>query len=209
MTRDQRALLVALGVDNLGSGLFLPLSVLYAIKVVGLPVGTAGTMVTLGAVLGLAAPPPAGRLVDRFGARPVVIGAQLLQATGAGVYLPATDAVLVLVAATLLALGQQSFYSSVFALIADTAPPGGKDRAFALAGMVRGVCFGAGGLIASAVVTAAGPTGYRIAVAGDSATFLLAAAVLTPALKTRHVPHHTDTPTSSVLRDRATDRSPC
>lgn len=202
MKRDQVALLVALGVDDLGSGLFLPLSVLYAIRAVGLPIGTAGTLVTAGAVLGLAAPPLAGRLVDRFGPRPVVIGAQLVQTVGAAVYLVASHATLVLVAATLLAMGQQAFYSSVLALIADTAESGAKDRAFALAGMVRGVCFGVGGVVAAAVVTAAGPLGYRVAIAGDGLTFLVAALVLAVALRSPHVRRSADDAPVSVLRNR-------
>ena len=37
MTRNRAALLAALGVDNFGPGLFLPVVLLYAARVVGLP----------------------------------------------------------------------------------------------------------------------------------------------------------------------------
>lgn len=43
-------LLVALGIDNLGSGLFLPLTLVYATRVVGLPLAVAGVTVTVGTV---------------------------------------------------------------------------------------------------------------------------------------------------------------
>lgn len=64
MTRSRLALLTALGVDNVGSGLFLPVVLLYVTRVVGLPLAVAGTVVALGTLAGLAVPPVVGRLVD-------------------------------------------------------------------------------------------------------------------------------------------------
>lgn len=72
-TRSWYALLVAVGVDNFGSGLFLPLALVYATRAVGLPLAVAGTVVSVGTMAGLLVPPMAGRLVDRAGPRAVVI----------------------------------------------------------------------------------------------------------------------------------------
>jgi MFS family permease len=132
---NRLVLLTALGIDNVGSGLFLPLALVYVTRVVGLPLGTAGTVVALGTAAGLGVPPVAGRLVDRVGPRPVVIAAQLLQALGALSYLAARGALAAAMAAVLLAAGQQLFYSSVFALIGDVAGDGPKDRPFTVAGI--------------------------------------------------------------------------
>jgi tellurite resistance protein TehA-like permease len=55
MARNRAALLAALGTDNFGSGLFLPVVLLYVTRVVGLPLATAGTVVSLGTIAGLAA----------------------------------------------------------------------------------------------------------------------------------------------------------
>jgi fucose permease len=76
VTRSRIALLIALGIDNFGSGLFLPLALIYVTRVVGLSLATAGTTVVLGTIAGLLVPPIAGRLVDRVGPRPVVISSQ-------------------------------------------------------------------------------------------------------------------------------------
>lgn len=200
--KTRLALLIALGVDNFGSGLFLPLSVLYAIQVVGLPIAVAGSVVTVGKLVGIAAPPLAGRMVDRFGPRQVVIGSQLIQAAGVAVYLIAGNAVLVLVASALLAAGQQAFYSAVFALIADTVRTGPKDSVFALVGAVRGACFGLGGLVVAGLLTGAGPLGYRIAVGVDGVSFLVAAAVLAAFLHVPHVRHEDESEPVSVWRNR-------
>ena len=178
MQRNRIVLLAALGADNFGSGLFLPVALLYVTRVVGLPLAAAGTAVAAGTVAGLAVPPVAGRLVDRVGPRRVVVGAELLQAHGAAVYLAAHGSVAVMVAAVLLAAGQQLFYSSLFSLISDVAGSGPKDRPFAVAAMVRAACFSMGGLAAGALLSVAGQAAYRIAVIADAASFLLCALLL-------------------------------
>ncbi len=178
MARNRAALLAALGIDNFGSGLFLPVVLLYVTRVVGLPLATAGTVVSLGTIAGLAAPPLAGRLVDTVGPRPVVICSQVLQAAAAVFYLAARGVLGVAVAAAALAAGQQLFYSSLFALISDVAGHGPKDRPFAVTGMIRSACFGLGGLAAAALLSLAGPAAYRIAVAVDAASFVACALLL-------------------------------
>jgi MFS family permease len=169
--RNRVALLTALGVDNFGSGLFLPLALVYVTRVVGLPLATAGIIVSAGTLAGLGVPPVAGRFVDRIGPRPVVIAAQVLQALGALTYLAAHGVLAVFAAALLLAAGQQLFYSSLATLIADVAGDGPRDRPFAVANMVRTGCFGLGGLAVAGLLTSAGPVGYRIAVGTDAASF--------------------------------------
>ena len=86
VTRTQAALLVALAIDNVGSGLFLPLAIVYAIRVVGLSVDQAGLTVAIGIAFGFLVPPVAARLNHRLGPRPVVVLSQLVQAAGAVAY---------------------------------------------------------------------------------------------------------------------------
>lgn len=178
MRRSRVALLAALGIDNFGSGLFLPVVLLYVTRVVGLPLAAAGTVVAAGTVAGLAVPPTAGRMVDRVGPRRIVICAELLQALGAVTYLAARGTATVVAAAILLASGQQLFYSSLFALIADVAGDVPRDRPFAVAAMVRSACFGLGGLAAAALLSWAGAGGYRVAVIVDAGSFAVCALLL-------------------------------
>jgi MFS family permease len=198
--RSRTALLAALGVDNAGSGLFLPVALLYVTRDVGLPLAAAGTVVALGTVAGLAVPPAAGHLGDRIGPRRVVVGAELLQALGAVTYLAARGAVGVAAAAVLLAAGQQLFYSSLFALISDVAGDGPKDRPFAVAAMVRSACFGLGGLAAAGLLSVAGPGAYRIAVAVDAVSFAVCALVLALLVRTPVPPRPSAAATGAGVR---------
>ncbi|HWD04654.1 MAG TPA: MFS transporter [Amycolatopsis sp.] len=201
MRRSRVALLGALGVDNFGSGLFLPLALVYVTRVVGLPLALAGTAVTVGTLAGLVVPPLAGRLVDRTGPRAVVVGAQLLQAAGAVAYLMAEGVAEVVAAAILMAAGQQLFHSSLYTLIADVAGDGPKDRPFAEVGMVRAGGFGLGALTSSGFLTWLGETGYSVALAVDVGTFAVAAVLIATVVK----PARSAAPrarVSGVLRDR-------
>lgn len=202
MPKSWVVLLIALGVDNLGSGLFLPLTMVYVTRVVGLPLGVAGAAVTAGTLAGLLVPALVGPLVDRIGPRPVVIVSQLLQTVAALAYLTASGVVSVVIGALLLATGQQMFYSALFALVADVAGTGPKDRAFVVVGMVRSATFGLGAL-AAGVLLAGGDTVLRWAIGVDGLTFVLAAGLLAALLRVPHQRPAGDEPGGvRVLRNR-------
>jgi MFS family permease len=186
VTRSQQALLVALGVDSFGSGLFLPLALVFVTQVVGLPLGLAGTVITIGTMASLLVPPLAGRLVDRIGPCAVVIAAQFVQAVGAFGFLVADGVMSVLAASILLATGQQLFYCALYVLIADVSDDGPKERPFTVTAMVRTASFGLGALAAGALYAVAGAQGYRIAVAADGVSFLCAALLLAKLVRAPH-----------------------
>ena len=211
-SRSRWGLLLALAIDNFGSGLFLPLVLVYSVQVIGLSVSLAGALLFLGTLIGLAAPLVVGAVVDRFGPRRVVITSQLIQAAGMTLYLLASTATgsgagrraavaLAVGAALLVASGTQTFYSSLFSLIAAVAGDGPKDGAFAHVDMIRSAAFGLGALAAAALLTWMDASALRIAVAVDALTFVVAAALLWRLVQTRatrgrqaHVPVHTPAP---------------
>jgi hypothetical protein len=178
INRSRSALLASLGIDNFGSGLFLPLALVYATRVVGLDVGTAGVVVAFAAALGFAVPPVAGRLTHRFGPRVTVVIAQLAQGVGAMAYLLAGNVTGVFAAAALMTIGVQLFYCSVFVLIADVSTDEAKERPFALVAMVRAAAFGLGTLSAALVLVQNSDGALRWLVAVNAATFVAAAFLL-------------------------------
>src|SRR5262249_26872139 len=78
----QRRLLGAGLADALGTGLFLPLSVIYLTRIVGLSPARAGLGLTIAGLLAIAASPLSGSLLGRFDARKVVLGCFAASAAG-------------------------------------------------------------------------------------------------------------------------------
>ncbi len=221
--RSRWGLLLALAVDNFGSGLFLPLVLVYSVQVVGLSVGLAGTLLFLGTLAGLGAPLVVGTVVDRFGPRRVVITSQLIQAVGMTLYLLAgttsstssragsgrgAAVALAVGGAVLVAAGTQTFYSSLFSLIAAVAGDGPKDGPFAHVDMIRSAAFGLGALLAAALLTWLDTSALRVAVAVDALTFVLAAGLLwrlvhiKPA-RDRHAPAAAQAPAHPAISGEA------
>lgn len=85
--RGQVPLVVALAVDAIGTGCGGPLMLPVLTWVVDLAITTAGAMLTIASVAALAVPALVGAVVDRVGARRVVIAALILQAVGTYSYL--------------------------------------------------------------------------------------------------------------------------
>ncbi|MCE7011302.1 MFS transporter [Kibdelosporangium philippinense] len=142
-------------------------------------------------------------MVDRAGPRSVVVLSQVIQAAGAFTYLAADGVAVTVLAAALLATGQQMFYGSLFALIADVAGVGPKDKAFAVVGMVRSASFGAGTLAAAVLLSTAGPTGYTVAITLDGVSFVLCALLLRFRVHPMaHVVPPQESKAQSPLRDR-------
>ncbi|MEV7476722.1 MFS transporter [Streptomyces halstedii] len=77
--RDGRRMLVIAVIDKIGTGLWAGASTLYFIYVAHLSVGQIGTLLGVSGVLGIAGPPLAGRLADRFPVTRVLVVAQLVR----------------------------------------------------------------------------------------------------------------------------------
>jgi Na+/melibiose symporter-like transporter len=171
------------GISSLGGGLFLPVGLLYLIHVLGIPVSQAGLMMTGATTISLVATSVAGRMVDRVGARVVVVASRVLQAAGCLVLLASTGPVLACVALLLLGLGLRSFWASIFALTGALAgqqqgPP--KDEVFAKLAVVESLGTAAGGLGAVVCLVVAGShgTGIYRGVAANAALTVVAAVLI-------------------------------
>lgn len=180
--RGGAALVTALVVDSLGNGLFLPLSLVFFLELTDVPLAQLGLLLTLANALTLPVPVWVGGLVDRFGARPLVVAAQLLQSVGFAAYAHVQGAVGVFLASTLVAVGVRVFWSSVFTAIAEHADarPGrawSTDTWFSVANGARTAGLALGGLV-TGVVIADGREGTYVAVACASAVCFAVAALL-------------------------------
>lgn len=204
-----RAVLVAMAVDTVGSGLFLPISLLYFTAVGHLALSTVGLLASAGALATLPVPLAAGALVDRYGARAVVLAGQLLQGAGFLAYLVVRGPAQVLLAILVVAVGQRAFWSSFFTMVAalpaDTAAPGApQERRFALVSVMQAAGYGVGALIGG-LLAAAGTGAYRAVTLADGLTFLVSIALIASAVPggaTHRDPVAPKTGYRVLLRDR-------
>lgn len=168
----------ALTVDALGTGMFVPLSLLYFACVPKIDLATVGVLLSVAAAVSLPVPVLVGHLVDRCGPKPVVVVSHVLQAAAFAGYLAVTGPVTLLLAAVVANAGQRAFWSSVFSLVADLAEQsgGGKhpERWFALVGMAQTAGLGAGGLLSGLLLAVGTETVFRLMAIGNAVTFLLA-----------------------------------
>lgn len=149
-------------------------------------------LLSVAAVVSLVMPVLVGQLVDRFGPKPVLVGAHLAQAAGFLGYLAVTGPVTLLVAAIVTIAGQRAFWSSVFSLVADLAEQSGGDRTperwFALVGMAQTAGLGVGGLVSGPLLAIGTESVFRLAVLGNAITFAFAGFLAALVRVTHHRP---------------------
>jgi MFS family permease len=187
--KGSEVFLIALLVDALGTGLFLPFSLLYFQASAGLPLVTIGLALSLATVFALPFGPITGTLVDRFGARRLVIVSQLFQGCGFLGYLIVNNTITLICFALLTVVGQRIFWSAFFTLINDIATPEDRDRWYGLSGAAQNAGIGLGGLLGGLLVTVVGLTGYRLIVIADALSFFVSAALLLLYVRDTHHLH--------------------
>ncbi|SCL69695.1 Major Facilitator Superfamily protein [Micromonospora citrea] len=208
--RGGAVLVAALTVDSVGNGLFLPLSLVYFLRLTDVPLSLLGVLLSAATVLTLPVPLWAGALADRVGALPVVVAAQLLQAAGYLAYAWVRGPVGVFVAAALVAVGVRFFWSTVFTAVADYADssPGAwtRDTWYAVSNGARTAGLAAGGLVTGVVVADGRAGTYRAVAYAAAACFALAAVLIAACVRT---PAATDRPVAlrrggyaTLARDR-------
>lgn len=174
-TQGHGRLLGAFGIEALGSGLFLPFSVLFFTATTTLGLQQVGLALSIAALVRLPATPGAGMLTDRIGPKRAVIISNLAQAVGFVGYLFADSFVPVLLAAVVVQVGNSLFWVAYPALVHEVADRSAQERWFALINAMRNAGLAVGALGASLAVALGGTTGYLLIVGVNAASFTLAA----------------------------------
>jgi MFS family permease len=207
--RGHGRLLGALGIDALGSGLFLPFSVLFFTMTTSLGLQQVGLALSLAAVARLPATGGAGMLTDRVGPKNAVIISNLAQAIGFAGYLFVDSFASMLVAAVVVQTGNSLFWVAYPALVHDVADRAGQERWFALINAMRNAGLAVGALGASLAVALGGTLGYHVIVGVNAVSFIVATILtrLDPVHRRRHHPERPPGVSSAagwsaVLHDR-------
>lgn len=204
--RGHWPLVWAMVIDTLGTGLFLPFTILYFLTTTRMHVAEIGFGLAVSGGASLPFGPVCGTLADRWGARTVVVGSNVLRVVGFIGFLGVRTFPELLITSLIVQIGNRAFYASYTPLVTQVAPIGQRERWFGLVSSVRNVGFALGGLIAGVAITSHGKTAYYALVIVNAASFALAA-VLLMRLKLRPLPAaQTSSPSQSGWRAVLSDR---
>ncbi|HSV65110.1 MAG TPA: MFS transporter [Mycobacteriales bacterium] len=201
---DVRRFVVVGLVDALGSGLFLPVSVLYFTRSVGLSVVSVGFGLSLAGLFGLLSTVPAGTLLDRIGPKRVLLCCQIAGAVGFLGFIAAHSYPLFLLTACVVRVGDRITRPAQVALAAQLGGEEQRVRLSAVNHSMRNLGYGLGGVLATIALSQDTRAAYLALVVGNAISFGLAALVLA-GVTPGHRPVSTDRPPAgyrTVVRDR-------
>ncbi|MFE3639150.1 MFS transporter [Streptomyces sp. NPDC059168] len=152
VTRHRR-FVAAIVIDSIGTGVFVPVSMLYFLATTSLTLVQVGAALTTAGLLALPVGPLVGGLVDRYGAKPVLQAANLAQALGFAGYLIVGQTWQIAICAWLNSAGRAVFFGCYGATVTALAAPGQRERWFGLLGSVRNLGYALGGLLTAVAVS--------------------------------------------------------
>jgi MFS family permease len=169
-----RAFVSALGIDALGGGIWMPLSLLYFLRQTELNLVEIGLVITIANLAVTPLVPLVGRLVDQLGPKRVIQVGNLLQGAMFALYPLAGSMATIGVVVGVAALGRTMFWGSHGPLVTQIAPPGERELWFGFVQALRNAGYGVGGLLASVALTVDSSAAYDAVVLANAASYLCA-----------------------------------
>jgi MFS family permease len=173
-----RRVLVGTLCSSFGRGLTLPFLLVYLTEVRGLSAGTVGLLVGWMGLVSLALAPVGGSLLDRFGARAVVLPLMLVASAGGVLLAFATGPRGAFAALTVIAIAFAALWSGQSTIMASLVTEAERQKAFGLQFTLINLGIGAGGLVAGTFVDVHRPHTFLVIYLCDAATNLIPFAIL-------------------------------
>ncbi|MCP3783695.1 MFS transporter [Micromonospora sp. A3M-1-15] len=207
---EARRIMIGTLLSAIGRGLTLPFLFIYLTDVRGLGDARAGLVIGWFGAVTLALSPLGGTLIDRFGARRVVLPCLVVEAIGTGSLALVDSTATAFGVMTLIAIGSSAIWAGQNTILASLTGDGERQRVFGLNFALLNLGIGVGGLISGAVVDVARPVTFQAIYVLDAVSYLMPGLIL---LTLPHVGHRlagnraADTGTGAggyltVLRDR-------
>ena len=200
---NHRRFVTAIAVDAVGSGVFMPVCILYFLATTDLSLVQVGAAISLASAVALPVGPLLGGVVDRYGAKHVLLAGNLLQGVGFAAYLVTDSFVGVTLWTIVVSVGRTAFWGSYGNIVAAISVPGEREKWFGFLGALRNVGFAVGGLVSGLAITIGTPTAYAAVVVANAVSYAVAFGLLLavpPAPRTAH--RSTPGAWGVVLRDR-------
>ncbi|MEU7506775.1 MFS transporter [Streptomyces lavendulae] len=161
-----------------GIGFTVPFLYIYVAQVRGLGSMAATSAFVAFALGALVALPFTGRVIDRRGPVPVVIGAAVAASVGALSLGLSTGIVAILLSALALGAGQAVMQPALATMIVWCSTPSTRTRAFALQFFMQNLGLGIGGLVGGQIVDESRPASFTLLFGIEAVMFLVLAAVI-------------------------------
>jgi MFS family permease len=202
-THGRYGFLFVLIIDAFGSGLFLPLTILYFQVTADFSLPVIGLTLTIATACTLPFSLITGSLVDRFGARRLTATSQITQTIGLLGYLFVHTVPFLFVMALLVTAGTRMFYAASASLAVEIAAPHERDRWFGLIGSIRNIGLGIGGFLAGLVMATKNPGIYHMLIGICALCYLVAGCLLLRLSEPKQRPHQqvTEAQYGAILQD--------
>ncbi|WP_405681397.1 MFS transporter [Streptomyces sp. NBC_00868] len=161
-----------------GIGFTVPFLYIYVAQVRGLGSMAATTAFVAFALGALVALPLTGRVIDRRGPVPVVIGAAVAASVGALSLGLSTGIVPILLSALTLGAGQAVMQPALATMIVWCSTPSTRTRAFAMQFFMQNLGLGIGGLIGGQIVDESRPGSFTLLFGIEAVMFLVLAGII-------------------------------
>ena len=157
--------------SSVGTGFVLPFGTIYLHFVRGIPIPTVGAIVSTVAAGGLATTLAGGRLVDRVGAKTMLLAGIAFQAAGFAVFAVAVSAPTAFLAALLVGVGNGVFFPALGAAMAEMTDPSQRSGTSSLQYMAINVGIGAGSVAGGLIVSIQHPLTFVAVYLANAASF--------------------------------------
>src|SRR3954469_16202704 len=169
-----RRFVSALAIDALGSGVWMPLSMLYFLHQTSLSLVQLGLAMTIANTLVIPVVPVIGSLVDRVGPR-VVMQIGNAGAAAAFVLYPFAHSLVVVTVLVFFATGtRQAFWTALGPMVTQITRPGERELWFGFLQAMRNAGYGVGGVLAAVALTVGSGAAFQAVVLANAASYIVA-----------------------------------
>lgn len=173
-----RRILLGNSLSAIGSGLTMPLLIVYLGEIRGLGLTIGGLVVAYMAVVSLVVFPVVGWASDRQGPKPVLMAGLLVEAVGVALLGAVASVPSAFLVGTIVALGSAMAWPAQSALLGRVTTQENRQRVFGIQFMLLNLGLGVGGIVSALVVSETDPQTFVWLYLADATAYLAYFAVL-------------------------------
>jgi MFS family permease len=170
-------------VQFLGTGLVLPFLVVYLHEIRGFSLGDVGLLIGLGPLMGFVAVGPGGAIIDKYGARVVMLATMTLEVLADVALTFASTLPIAALAVVLQGIAFGVEWPAAQSLIATVVPSELRQRYFGVNFTLLNLGIGLGGVVGGLVVDVDHPVTFQAIYVADAVSFLPAIYLLSVPLR--------------------------